>query len=171
MSTEKLSKRQKKAIAFRDRTQHKDVDDKKSSRKGKGKGKLQDHQLDVPESDVPDLEDQALPAAAPSEQGMETRTRAMVNADPVNAGEGMVGTRTRKRKREAREASEAHERTEKPEAKRRKTSTGGSIVDVVDEEDEDKAKRRLILFLGMICLTLSCRALTFTQAISSIPLL
>lgn len=137
----KLTKRAKKAIAFRDR-------------KGKSKKTLETADL---ENDVPILEHQALAESgvgdAQGEEDEEASTRAIGGdrAGKSKEERGLVGS---KRKREAREETQGpgeHHDESKP--KRRKGSVGDFVVDAVDGEGEKQSeisKRRFILFLGKI---------------------
>lgn len=150
LSMPKLTKRAKKAIAFRDR-------------KGKSKRTLETADL---ENDVPILEHQALAESgvgdAQGEEDEEASTRAIGGdrAGKSKEERGLVGS---KRKREAREETQGpgeHHDESKP--KRRKGSVGDFVVDAVDGEGEKQSeisKRRFILFLGNIKYTTTVEAI------------
>jgi len=137
-SMPKLTKRAKKAIAFRDR-------------KGKSKRTPNTEQ----ENDVPILEHQVdTESGFDGTQGEEddeasTRTFGGDRAGKSKEERGLV--ESKKRQREAREETQGPD--EHPKPKRRRGSGGGSVVDVVDGEGEKQSevsKRRFILFLGTI---------------------
>lgn len=150
-SNPKLTKRQKKGIAFR---------------KGKGKSKNQgDLEHDVPILELQDLSD----GRASSEEGGEDiqgaqrsdggerkgRKEAVVQKDGEK--EGLV-VATKKRKREVAEDTQGAgdlEGEDGPSGKRGVKRTKGDAGDVAEDAEQgasktEKSKQRFILFLGMI---------------------
>lgn len=146
MSTaRKLTKREKKGIAFRDRRQ--------------GKKGQKSAELESPDNDVPILEYQVLAESGISlpqrEEDDEPSTAFFGDDRAGNTREGparVVGSK----KRKGETGEKAQGTGEQLQRKRRKGSDGGPVVDVeqvVDvEESEGKesgeSKQRFILFLG-----------------------
>ncbi|KIJ65026.1 hypothetical protein HYDPIDRAFT_167349 [Hydnomerulius pinastri MD-312] len=158
-STPKLTKRQKKGIAFRDRKQ------------GKGKGKLNDANDNDDlenENDVPLIEDQVHFDGTQGSQGGQGSTEDLgakgKRREKREKGEEGVVVAAKKRKREVgEEPQEPDGEPDKQKSKRRKGSAGVVVVAmgqaVEGEGDgkgkeggrgEEKSKQRFILFLGMI---------------------
>ncbi|KIJ21948.1 hypothetical protein PAXINDRAFT_159934 [Paxillus involutus ATCC 200175] len=153
MSTPKLTKRQKKGVAFRERKQ------------GKGKGKLKDTTDDLENNnDVPILEDQVLADDAQGPQSDQGDAEALVGKakqrDQRDERETGMGVAAKKRKWEV---SEEEQETNRESTKRGKRSHGDAVVDMgqvvegegegegekeAKKEEEEKPKQRFILFLG-----------------------
>lgn len=147
-SARKLTKREKKGIAFRDRRQ--------------GKKGQKSTELESPDNDVPILEYQVLAESGISlpqrEEGDEPSTGFFGDDRAGNTREGparVVGSK--KRKGETSEKAQGTgEQPDRPQRKRRKGPDGEPVVDVervVDAEESDEkesgeSKRRFILFLG-----------------------
>ncbi|KAI6047809.1 hypothetical protein EDC04DRAFT_2619969 [Pisolithus marmoratus] len=132
-STRKLTKREKKSIAFRDRRQGKK--DQKSA------------ELEFPDNDVPVLEDQVLAESGidvpQREEGDESGAGFPGDYRARNPKEGatrVVGSK--KRKGEAgEEAQGTGERSDRPKRKRRKGPDGEPVVgmeQVVEAEEGDE---------------------------------
>lgn len=146
-STRKLTKREKKGIAFRDRRQ--------------GKKGQKSAELESADNDVPILEYQVLAESGISipqrEEGDEPSAGFFGTDRAGNTKEGparVVGST--KRKGETSEKTQGTgEQPDRPRRKRRKGPDGEPVVDVeqvVEAEASDKesgeSKQRLILFLG-----------------------
>ncbi|KAH7930511.1 hypothetical protein BV22DRAFT_54083 [Leucogyrophana mollusca] len=172
MSTaQKLTKKQKKGIAFRDR------------KSGKGKPKRPDDENYA--LDVPIVEDQDMAGVQDSvvedtQEGAAAATSVVANrkdkgkgkeksADVVADAAPTVVVGAKKRKREAAEAKGGADgkqgETEKPKAKKRKGSAGEAI-DLLDEVNgagseaaKGQAKQRFILFLGNLKYTTTLEAI------------
>ncbi|KAG6333701.1 hypothetical protein ID866_5384 [Astraeus odoratus] len=136
----KLTKRAKKAIAFRDRKQG------KSSRKS--------HVELGEENDVPILEDQVLAEGGcgdtQGEEGSEPGRAIRNSGREGKSGkqEELVGS---KRKRQTREEAQGvNGQPDRPKGKRRKGLDGDPVVDAEEEQGKkpDNSKQRFILFLG-----------------------
>ncbi|KIK10411.1 hypothetical protein PISMIDRAFT_629560 [Pisolithus microcarpus 441] len=146
-SARKLTKREKKGIAFRDRRQ--------------GKKGRKSTELESPDNDVPILEYQVLAESGISlpqrEEGDEPSTGFFGDDRAGNTREGparVVGSK--KRKGETSEKAQGTgEQPDRPQRKRRKGPDGEPVVDVervVDAEESDEkesgeSKQRFILFL------------------------
>lgn len=156
-STPKLTKRQKKGIAFREL----------KSGKGKGKAKkLEDLDQDVPILEVQDLVDSRASGAEDGEDvqgvqgnaGGKGKRREKVVVQKEGEKNGLV-VATKKRKRETAQESQGARGREGEEAesgkqsiKRRKGDAGDVLEDAEAEQGEtkvEKSKQRFILFLGM----------------------
>lgn len=156
MPTTKLTKRQKKGIAFRER------------KHAKSKDNSTDIIGNLEEIDVPSLEDQVLVDAAQGQQGREVGAEALVGKGKAGAegeeAERRVVVAARKRKRKAGEEEKGTlGESDKPKPKRRRGSTGRSLVGMEQPVEEhvgagetgresEKTKQRFILFLGTISL-------------------
>lgn len=175
-STPKLTKRQKKGIAFRE------------LKLGKGKTKkLDDLDHDVPILEVQDLADSRASGAEDGEdvQGAQEHTggkgkgREKVVVSKEGEKKGLV-VAAKKRKREtAQEPQGTGEGEEgqsgKQKVKRRKGDSGDVLEDAEEEAEQgetksEKSKQRFILFLGTIVL-LEVLPVTdaLRQEISNIP--
>ncbi|EPT04043.1 hypothetical protein FOMPIDRAFT_87560 [Fomitopsis schrenkii] len=148
-SAQKLTKKQKKALAFRER-------------KGKSKGKAQAAD-DVEDNDVPVLEDQdALEAeaeAGPVEDAPQPAKHAGAAraADASVLGDGQPKqTKKRKREEEEDEAAVGDGQPKQKQKKKKRRSNGedgAAVTEGGDAEEpvgegKEKAKQRLILFVG-----------------------
>ncbi|KAI6107518.1 hypothetical protein EDD16DRAFT_99961 [Pisolithus croceorrhizus] len=147
-STRKLTKREKKGIAFRDRRQ--------------GKKGQKSAELESSDNDVPILEYQVLAESGVSipqrEEGDEPSAGFLGDDRAGNTKEGparVVGTK--KRKGETSEKAQGTgEQPDRPKRKRRKGPDGEPVVDVEqvvkaeesDEKESGESKQRFILFLG-----------------------
>ena len=147
-STPKLTKRQKKGIAFRE---------------GKGKAKnLDDLEHDVPILEVQDLIDSRASGAEDGEdvQGVQRNAggKGKRREEVVVQEEGekiRLVVATKKRKREAAEETQgAGDGEGKRKVKRTQRDAGDVVEDgeeaVEGETKTEKSKQRFILFLGMI---------------------
>jgi nucleolar protein 6 len=172
-STPKLTKRQKKGIAFRE------------LKLGKGKAKkLDDLDHDVPILEVQDLADSRASGAEDGEdvQGAQEHTggkgkgREKVVVPKEGEKKGLV-VAAKKRKREAAQepqgTGEGEEgRSGKQKVKRRKGDSGDVLEDAEQGETKsEKSKQRFILFLGTIVLLVEVLPVTdaLRQEISNIP--
>lgn len=153
--TAKLTKRQKKGIAFRERKH----------------SKSKDIPLDIignleHKIDVPSLEDKVLVDTTQGRQGRQVSEEALVGKGKAGAeaeeAEGRVVVAGRKRKRKASE-EEKGAPTESDKPKRRKGSAGSPLVGMEQpveehvgagetESESEKTKQRFILFLGTLSL-------------------
>jgi nucleolar protein 6 len=144
--TAKLTKRQKKGIAFRERKHSKSKEE---------------------EIDVPSLEDQVPVDDTQAQQGHQISAEALVGKGKAGAEgeepETRVVVAARKRKRKAGEEAKGTLESEKPEPKRRKGSDESPPDDMEERVEDDvgagetgreseKTKQRFILFLGTIFL-------------------
>lgn len=149
-SAQKITKKQKKALAFRER-------------KGKGKGKAQGTD-DAEDNDVPVIEDQdALEAeaeAGPVEDAPQPakHTRAARATDASAVGDGQP-KQAKKRKREEDDEAAVGDGQSKQKQKKKKRKAGGEDGAAVTEGDDaeaegsvgegkGKGKQRFILFVG-----------------------
>ena len=143
LTTTRLTKRQKKGVAFRER--------KHGKRKGDPLDTLDD------ETNVPSLKDQAPPAATQDQQGCQVGAEALVGrgeAGEANGQRMVVAARKRKRKTE-------EEKGEQPKLKRRKGPDESPLIGASEafaedhvgvgeaEKESEREKQRFILFLGM----------------------
>lgn len=147
--TAKLTKRQKKGIAFRGQ--------KRGKSKDKAPGIIDNLEDEV---DVPSLEDQVIVDATQGQQGRQVSTEALVGKGKAGR-EAEAGTRKRKRK-----AGEEAKGTLESDGQKSKRSRGPdrSPLDDMEEPVEDhvgagetgreseKTQQRFILFLGTISL-------------------
>ncbi|KAI0361356.1 hypothetical protein OH77DRAFT_1417595 [Trametes cingulata] len=139
---QKLTKKQKKALAFRER-------------KGKGKAKSFDElDNDVPVEENQDLaevqvDEEPGPVEAPAGRAADAKKGGAQDADALGAGH-----KGKKRKREDGSTEEAEGAKEQKSKKKRKGADGAG-VDAGDASEGDgkedgkrKAKQRYILFVG-----------------------
>ncbi|EPQ60495.1 hypothetical protein GLOTRDRAFT_68163 [Gloeophyllum trabeum ATCC 11539] len=158
MSSQKLTKKQKKAIAFRER---------------KGKGKAQ-ASLDDGSNDIPVQEDQELASLQAADVEREEKHTRHKDDHPAAAGPGgeLVGkARKRKREQDAEGKSketegqaEQEEGAQTPAKKKRRASKGveegkGKAESDAQEKDLKKEKARYILFVGNLKYTTSYEAI------------
>jgi nucleolar protein 6 len=156
-STPKLTKRQRKGIAFRE------------LRSGKGKAKkLDDLDHNVPILEVQDLTDSRASGAEGGEDVQDTqgiaggkgKRREKVVVPKEGEKKGLVVATKRKREEAAEDPQGAREgeredsQSGKQKVKRRK-GDAGDILEGAEEAEEgetktEKSKQRFILFLGMI---------------------
>lgn len=154
--TAKLTKRQKKGIAFRER--------KHSKSKDNALGVIDNSEEGI---DVPSLEDQVLVDDTQTQQGRQVSAEALVGKGKAGAEgeepETRVVVAARKRKRKAGEEAKGTLGPDKPKPKRRKGSDESPLDDMEEPVEDDvgagetrgeseKAKQRFILFLGTIYL-------------------
>lgn len=150
--TAKLTKRQKKGIAFRER--------KDGKRKDIQPDSLED------ELDVPSLEDQVFVDATQGQQGHQVGTEASVGkgkagteGEEAKARRVVVAARKGKRKVDEEEEGTLGE-SDQPKSKRRRGSNGSPLIGMAESvgdrvgageagEESKKTKQRFILFLGM----------------------
>lgn len=171
--TAKLTKRQKKGIAFRERKHGKSKDNSLGI-----VGNLED------ETDVPSLEYQVLVDATQGQQGHQVGAEAVVGKGKAGAqaeeAEERVVVAARKRKRKVGEEEKGTcAESDDPEPKRRRRSAGSPLVSMeqfveehagAGETGREMTKQRFILFLGMISLVdSSCFPSLLRQVISNIP--
>lgn len=146
-STRKLTKREKKSIAFRDRRQ--------------GKKGQKSAELELADNDVSVLEDQILAESGigipQCEEGDEPGAGFVVDhrtGNPKAGATRVVGSK--KRKGETGEETQGTgEQPDRPKRKRRKGPDGEPVVDVEQAvegeesgEESGKSNQRFILFLG-----------------------
>jgi len=165
--TVKLTKRQKKGIAFRGQ--------KRGKSKDKAPGIVDSLEDEV---DVPSLEDQVLVDGTQDQQGRQVSTEALV-------GKGKAGeeAETRKRKRKAGEEAKGTLESDGQKSKRRRGPDRSPLNDMEEPVEDhagagetgresEKTKQRFILFLGTIFLVGPSKlhgSLTSLQVISNIP--
>ncbi|KAG9314193.1 hypothetical protein JVU11DRAFT_4979 [Chiua virens] len=168
LPTSKLTKRQKKFLAFRER------------KRGKDKlkplpGTISDSEDEI---DVPAVEDQVLADAPQSQQGHQISKEVLLGtgktrakAEEAETEARVVVTVARKSKRKAREEDESGE-SDKPKSKRRRGGEGTAMQEAVEDGAEDgetlsaeietkseKTKQRFILFLGNLKYTTTLEAI------------
>lgn len=149
--TTKLTKRQKKGIAFRQRKHSK-------GSKDEAPGIVDDLEDDI---DVPSLGRQALVDGTQGLQGHQVSKEALVGKGKARAEGDDANTRVVVAATKKRKAGQEAEGIDKPKPKRRKGPDGGPLDDMeqpAEDQDEDgdretgkegeKAKQRFILFLG-----------------------
>lgn len=160
-SAPKLTKKQKKALAFRER---------------KGKGKVKS--FDELDNDIPVEENQDLAEAEGDEEAPSVEAQARPAASTKKGGaEGAdtVGSahKGKKRKRELEDTGDTKDKdvgveegdTAKQKAKKKRKGVDGSGVEVETDESAEKGKgnskngkQRYILFIGMLHLLVECHA-------------
>ncbi|KAH0838147.1 hypothetical protein J3R83DRAFT_6398 [Lanmaoa asiatica] len=164
LPTAKLTKRQKKGIAFRERKH----------------GKTKDSSLDITgnlenETDVYSLEDQVLVDATQGQQGHQVSAEALVGkgkagAETEEAERRLVVAARKRRRKVGEEEKGAIGESDKPKPKRRKGSDGSPIVGMeqpVEDnvgagetgKESEKTKQRFILFLGNLKYTTTPEAI------------
>ncbi|KAH9837006.1 uncharacterized protein C8Q71DRAFT_857333 [Rhodofomes roseus] len=158
-SAQKLTKKQKKALAFRER-------------KGKSKAKVEDEDED---NDVPVLEEQDTLEAEGAAGAVEDEAKPARHAATARAkDEGVLGsdqsTKPKKRKREEEgEAALDDGAKQKQKKKKRRVADGedgAAVADGIkqeageqDGEGKGKTKQRFILFIGNLKYTTSKEAI------------
>ncbi|KAF9229067.1 hypothetical protein BS17DRAFT_804921 [Gyrodon lividus] len=154
MTIPKLTKRQKKAITFRERKQ------------GKGKGKLEvtNDNLES-DNDVPILENQVFADDAQGPEGSQGGAEALVRKgrqrEKSKEGETGMVVAAKKRKRETCEEEQGTGgEPDESKPKRGKRFNGDAVIDVegvvegkegereANKKEYEKSKQRFILFLG-----------------------
>ena len=174
LPTAKLTKRQKKGVAFRER--------KHTKSKDKALGIIGGLEDGI---DVPSLEDQVLVDDTQAQQHLQVSAEALVGKGKAGADEDaekQVVVAARKTKRKAGEEAKGALEPDKPRPKRRKGSDGSPLDDMDMEElveddvgagetgrKSEETKQRFILFLGTIFLVGASVSLTLRQVISNIP--
>lgn len=156
MSSDKLTKKQKKALAFRER----------GKGKGKGKATLEDLQNDVPiaeDQDLAEIDDvETKEAVGAVQESVEPPRKDKESKEK----EKVVG---KKRKREQPDEQPRVEKEgESKKAKKRKGDQGEGVSVEVSEDAEgaseksnkkgkkgDERQQRFILFVGMFCYSIS----------------
>ncbi|KAI8980761.1 hypothetical protein BD414DRAFT_493193 [Trametes punicea] len=140
-AAQKLTKKQKKALAFRER-------------KGKGKGKAKS--FDELDNDVPIEENQDFAEAEVGEEARAVEAPAGREADATQGGAQDAdavesSNKGKKRKREEGPENDS-EGTKGQKSKKKRKDPKGESVDAGDEEskgdDKKNVKRRYILFVG-----------------------
>lgn len=156
LPTARLTKRQKKGIAFRERKHNKGKDEAPGIT-----GNLES------EIDVPSLEDQVLVVDTQGEQGRQISAEALVGkreaGTKAEEAEPRVVVAGRKRKGKASEEAKGVLESGQPTPKRRKRSDGSHLDDMQQSvedhasieaketgRDSEKTKQRYILFLGTV---------------------
>lgn len=149
LPTAKLTKRQKKFIAFRERKHGKRKDNP-----------LSDLEVKI---DVPGFEDQTLVNATQGQQDCQVGAKALVGkgkagtkGEETKAGRVVVAARKGKRKVDEEKEGTLGE-SDQPEPKRRRGSNGSPLIGMEESvgdrigagEESEKTKQRFILFLGM----------------------
>ncbi|KAF7979390.1 hypothetical protein HWV62_42488 [Athelia sp. TMB] len=148
----KLTKKQKKGLAFRERKQGKQPKDR--SKHGQSNDDLAVLEVPIEENqdlaslEVPDLEVQGL-ADAPS--GIVKADGGKGKSKAPDTGDEKVSGKSKKRKREEGEASGSQ--SEKPKSKKKKGVSGAAAGEAA--VTEDKGKQRFILFVGNLKYTTS----------------
>ncbi|OAX44447.1 hypothetical protein K503DRAFT_729529 [Rhizopogon vinicolor AM-OR11-026] len=174
-STPKLTKRQKKGIAFRE------------LKSGKGKAKkLDDLDHDVPILEVQDLADIRASGAEDGEDvqgaqgnsGEKGKRREKVVVPKEEGGQKGLVVAAKKRKREAAEESQGtREGEEGQSAKQKLKRRKGDAGDVLEEAEQgeqgetkiEKSKQRFILFLGNLKYTTTIEAIQAHFAVCDPP--
>ena len=142
----KLTKKQKKGIAFRERKQGKSSKGKNDQPDGEGGGQ------DVP---IQEAVDQAEIQDSDVEMEKAASTRSKETTDKKGKGKAVavredakVVESAKKRKREEGETHEGAHEGEKP--KQKKLKSGSEDGAKAEKDSSNRGKQRFILFVGMI---------------------